>query len=346
MNIIQAYRDSKKRKRMYLFLAVSILLLVIVISSTIRLEGSRWQLFYALYHYFTGTVSIVHQEIDGILLVIRLPRIVMALLAGCALAVAGCVMQSVTRNALASPFTTGVAAASTFGAAVGIVIGANTLLEVILYSFSSSMTCILLVYIVAYRSGISAANVVLVGIGLNYLFSAFTESIRFYAKGYQLEALIQWSFGTLARAHWDGVFYSALATTVCCFLLYRYHVQLDILSSNGDEAAKSLGVNTDRIRFITGAIAVFMTATVLCFTGVIGFVGLIAPHISRSLIGAEHRYGLPFSALVGMILVLTADTIGHYALPPNDIPVGVVMSFLGVPLFIHLVLKKRKTDHA
>ena len=346
MSIMQAYRDSKKRKRMYLLLAVSMLVIAVVLSSTIRLEGSRWQLFYALYHYFSGTISTVHQEVDGILLVIRLPRIMMALLAGCALSVAGCVMQSVTRNALASPFTTGVAAASTFGAAVGIVIGANTLPEVILYSFSASMICILLVYLVSYRSGISATNVVLVGIGLNYLFSAFTESIKFYAKGYQLEALIQWSFGTLARADWDGAFYSALATAACCFSLYRYHVQLDILSANGDEVAKSLGVNTDKIRFVTGALAVFMTATVLCFTGVIGFVGLIAPHISRSLIGTEHRYGLPFSALVGMILVLTADTIGHYALPPNDIPVGVVMSFLGVPLFIHLVLKRRKSDHA
>ena len=346
MTLIQQYWHVKRKKRAYIVTAAVGVMAAFVIASTVRLEGSTWQLFLALYHYFSGTISAEYQEIDGILLVIRLPRLIMALLAGCALSVAGCVMQSLTRNSLASPFTTGVAAAATFGAAVGIVIGASTLPEVILYSFSASMLCVFLVYMVSYKAGTTAASVVLVGIGLNYLFSAFTESIKFYAKGYQLEALIQWSFGTLARADWDSVFYSALAVLVSCFGLYRYHTKLDILYGNNDEAAKSLGVATERVRLVTGVLSVFMTATVLCFTGVIGFVGLIAPHISRSLIGVEHRYGLPFSALIGMLLVLAADTIGHYALPPNDIPVGVVISFLGVPLFIHLVLKRRTGFHA
>ena len=115
-----------------------------------------------------------------------------------------------------------------------------------------------------------------------------------------------------------------------------------MISSNTDEVSKTLGVDAEKIRLITGCLSVLMTSTVICFTGVIGFVGLIAPHISRILIGGKNLYGIPFAGGVGALLMLVADAIGHFAFPPNDIPVGVVLSFVGVPLFIHLVLKARK----
>ncbi|MDR2349198.1 MAG: iron ABC transporter permease, partial [Deltaproteobacteria bacterium] len=122
----------------------------------------------------------------------------------------------------------------------------------------------------------------------------------------------------------------------------RYALKLDVIAMNDDETAKSLGINPETIRTVSGFLAVLITATIISFTGVIGFVGLISPHMARIIIGNEHKYFIPFSGLLGSILLLCADTLGRFALYPVNIPVGIVVSFLGVPLFVHLILSAGK----
>lgn len=341
--IIKKYDENNQRKFiMLIYLSVAILICGVIFSS-IGMKGSWYQLFEAIWQYATGTLAIAeNKEENAIILIMRIPRICMAIIVGMILSIAGGVMQSVTRNYLVSPFTIGISSASTFGAAIAIILGSNNIWILILCAFLMSMACTILVFGITKKIGITPVSIILIGIALNYLFSAGTESIRYFAKGYQLEALVQWSFGSLSRANWDGVFVTAIIGTICIFIVHGYHLSLDVISSNTDEVSKTLGVDAEKIRLITGCLSVLMTSTVICFTGVIGFVGLIAPHISRILIGDKNLYSIPFAGGVGALLMLVADAIGHFAFPPNDIPVGVVLSFVGVPLFIHLVLKARK----
>ena len=191
--------------------------------------------------------------------------------------------------------------------------------------------------------GLNPSSIVLVGISLNYLFSAMTATIEFFAKEHKLEAVVQWTFGSFNRATWESVLITFIVIVVGLAILIIYSLKLNVMATNSDEMAKSLGINVNKARVVCGMTAILLTATIISFTGVIGFVGLIAPHIARLLIGDNHLYYLPFASVLGGILLLFSDMIGKFILYPVNIPVGIVISFLGVPLFIHLILMKRRS---
>ena len=182
----------------------------------------------------------------------------------------------------------------------------------------------------------------LVGIALNYLFSAMTATIEFFAKEHKLEAVVQWTFGSVNRATWDSVMITFLIVIIGFIILMLFSLKLNVMATNSDEMSQSLGINISEVRVICGMIAILLTSTIISFTGVIGFVGLIAPHIARLLIGDNHLYYLPFASVLGGVLLLFSDTIGKFILYPVNIPVGIVISFLGVPLFVHLILMKKR----
>ena len=273
----------------------------------------------AVARYFDGTIDGgADAAMNKIILLLRLPRVLLAIIAGAGLALAGALMQSVTRNYLVSPFTLGISSAAALGASLCIVLAAGTALDsdlgIITSAFLLSCACGIIVYGIARRSGLSPTTIVLVGIALNYFFSALTATLEFFAQEHKLAAVIQWTFGSLHRASWE---YVAIGGVIV-----------------------ALGIAAALLRTIAGLVAVLMTATIISFTGVIGFVGLIAPHMARFLIGTDHRFYLPFTAVLGAALLLAADTVGKLILYPVTIPVGIVISFLGVPLFIHLILRR------
>jgi iron complex transport system permease protein len=284
--------------------------------------------------------------VNKIILLLRLPRIGLAILAGIGLSTAGAVMQSVTRNPLVSPFTLGVSSAAAFGASICIVFGKGAFLEselgVILSAFLCSLICVVTVYAIAKKIGVNPTVIVLVGISLNYLFSALTATVEFFAKQHKLEEVVQWTFGAFNKSSWESVVICGVACLLSLVFFSRLSLKLDVIALNDDETAKSLGVNPESIRVFGGLTAVLITASIISFTGVIGFVGLIAPHMARILIGNGHRYFIPFSGLLGSILLLSADTLGRFIFYPVSIPVGIVVSFLGVPLFVHLILSAGK----
>ena len=281
-----------------------------------------------------------------IIFLIRLPRIVIALFSGIGLSVAGTAMQAITRNPMVSPFTIGISSASAFGASIAIVFGVTILpksdMGIVLNAFLCSLLCALLIYGVSRKNNMRPESIVLTGIALNYIFSAMTSAIEFFAAEYKLAETVSWTFGTFNGAVWEDTILVIIFVSICTLVILRFSMMLNTVSAGDDELVKSLGINPTVLRIAVGAASVLMTSSIISFTGVIGFVGLVAPHIARMIMGNDHRYLIPFSAVTGAALMIIADTIGRLLLSPVTIPVGIVVSFVGVPLFIHLIINKKE----
>lgn len=342
------YRSIRRKKDLYICIAIVCTLVCGYIFTTLGMENvGLGQTIVAIQKMLEGSLNEGPDvATNKIILLLRMPRIALAILAGIGLAVSGAVMQSITRNYLVSPFTLGISSAAAFGASICIVFGTGVFfqseLAMISSAFAASCGCGIIVYGISKKMGVKPSSIVLVGIALNYLFSAMTATIEFFAKEHKLEAVVQWTFGSFNRATWEGVAITAVVLLLCFTVLMMYCLQLNAMASNDDEMVRSLGVDVERIRTVGGLLAILMTSTVISFTGVIGFVGLIAPHMARFVIGNDHRFYLPFAAILGSLLLLLSDTIGKFILYPVNIPVGIVISFLGVPLFVHLILSKGK----
>lgn len=289
--------------------------------------------------------SLVDEQQSRVLLYLRLPRVVMAMVSGAALAFAGVLMQAITRNPLVSPYTIGVSSAAAFGASIAIMFGvgfsAAGLYFVPLTAFLFALGCAVLVFSMAWLRGMGGQTMILTGIALMYLFSAMTASVQFIATQEQLARVVHWTFGSLNGIGWDAVAVAAAALAIAVPLAQAKAWQFNALTTAGDEVARSLGIDVSLLRGLAVVLSVVVSAVVISFTGVIGFVGLIGPHVARLIIGADHRYLLPFSCICGAMLLLLADTVGRLAFSPTVIPVGIVVAFVGVPVFLHLVLSRR-----
>jgi iron complex transport system permease protein len=182
---------------------------------------------------------------------------------------------------------------------------------------------------------------ILAGIALMYLFSAMTGILQYFGEEKAVAEVVFWMFGSLGRASWDKLPFVAVILALCIPILMLKAWDLNTLGA-GDESAKSLGVHVDQTRAICFILASLMTAGVICFTGTIGFIGLVAPHICRMAIGGDNRYLIPASGLFGAVLLLSADTIARQVLAPTILPVGLVTAFMGVPLFLYLILRRKR----
>lgn len=281
-----------------------------------------------------------------VLLELRLPRSLMALVSGAGLALSGAAMQGITRNPLVSPYTVGISPAAAFGASLAILAGAGNVMQgpylIVAAAFFCAVGCAAMVLTFAALRGVSATMLVLCGVGLTYLFGALTASVQFIASEQQLAAIVQWSFGSLNGITWRELGITGAVLLVCAPVLLAHAWALNAFAAGGDDTAATLGFAVRRVRATVTVTAVMITAAIVSFTGVIGFVGLVAPHIARLLSGGDHRWLLPCSALTGAALVLAADMAGRLLFAPVIIPVGIVVAYIGVPLFLHLLLSNRK----
>lgn len=277
---------------------------------------------------------------------LRLPRVIMGVIAGIGLAISGTVMQGVLRNPLVSPFTLGISSAAAFGASLAIMFGVGFTTSgtylIILNAFIFALACAFLVYGISWIRGVTPETMILAGIALTYLFSALTATLQFIGTEQQLQSIVFWMFGSLTRVDWNGVLVVSIILVIALPLLMRYAWAMNAMASGGNEVAKSLGINTSMVGIVSSLLAVLITAAIISFTGVIAFVGLVGPHIARLIIGGDHRFLIPYSGIVGGILVVAADTIGRTVFSPVIIPVGIVISYLGVPLFINLILTRKR----
>ncbi|MDD2353613.1 MAG: iron ABC transporter permease [Atribacterota bacterium] len=288
-----------------------------------------------------------------IILNIRLPRIIAALIAGISLAVSGAVMQCTLRNPLASPYTIGISHGAMFGAAFAIILfgigGAessgrifiNSPYLVTFFAFAGAMLAALVILLLARLRKFTPEAMILAGIAMGSLFSAGTMVIQYFANDLQLASMVYWTFGDLGRPLWTevGIMAIVMIFSLTFFIYKRW--DYNALES-GEESAKSLGVETERIRLLSISIAAVLISVNVAFLGIIGFVGLICPHLVRILIGGDYRFLIPVSALFGAILLLVSDTIARTVISPIVLPVGILTSFMGAPLFLYLLIKMYK----
>lgn len=272
---------------------------------------------------------------------IRLPRVVVAVLVGSGLALSGALSQAVLRNPLASPFTLGIASGGAFGAALAILFGLASSWAMAGLAFVFATLTSFAILGVARLKNSRPETLILGGVAIMFLCSAATSLLQYLSDEHEMQAIVFWSFGNLGRAGWPQIAIVAAMVLAPLPLLARLSWDLNALVA-GDEAAASLGVEVKRVRVVSVLLISLMAAGSICFTGVIGFIGLVAPHAARLCLGADHRYLFPASALIGAALVVTADAAARTIWAPQIIPIGIVTAFIGVPFFFWLLLRSSR----
>lgn len=283
---------------------------------------------------------------------IRLIRVLAAVIAGVALAVAGCIMQGVLLNPLASDFTLGISQGAAFGAAIAIVTmgagsvgssGADAVIVnnpymVTMAAFVGAIAATVAILLLARYKGISPEAMILAGIAFGSLFTAGTVLIQYFADDVQVASIVFWTFGDIGRASWQELaIMAAITLPVAAYFIFN---RWDYNSlESGDDIASSLGVNVGRTRLVGMMLAALLSAVAVSFLGIIAFLGLVAPHVMRRLIGSDYRYLIPGSCVMGAFLLLASDTISRTIIAPIVLPVGAITSFMGAPLFLYLLVK-------
>lgn len=345
---IESFKKLSRKKLMIILAMAAIMIVASIVTLKLNLKYiSYGELIYVLLHRKDPSVNIV----DRILVWdLRVPRMLSCILAGFALGIAGAVMQCVLRNPLGSPYTLGISNASAFGAAMGIIVlGGGTILgqstvnmtisnpyivtvSAFLWAIIATGIIVLLVKI----TKVSPEAMVLAGVALSSIFSAGISLLQYMYNEYALSTIVFWQFGSMGKAGWDDLrFISVVALFSISFFLYN-RIDYNALDS-GDEVAASLGVNVERLRILSLTVAALVTASVVAFMGIVAFVGLLGPHIVRRFVGNDHRYLLLGSMFLGAIILLISDCIGQVAFD-FTIPVGIITSFLGGPLFLYLLI--------
>ncbi|MFV8394725.1 FecCD family ABC transporter permease [Corynebacterium hindlerae] len=278
---------------------------------------------------------------------IRLPRVIIAIIAGAGLALCGAVMQIITRNPMASPFTTGISNAAAFGAGIaiffGLTIAGSQGAAITLCAFVAAAACSIVVVSISAGARRSATALILAGIALSYLFSALTSGLQYVANEQKLGPILYWAFGDLGRATWQHIGYLTAIVTIGLAYVLINGGKLARLAL-GDEAALALGTPVRRIRVESGIWVTVISASIISVTGVIGFVGLVAPHLASMIIGHDERVRMPLTALIGGLLLLLADLAGRTVVSPVIIPVGIMVSLVGVPMFLWLILRENRKE--
>ena len=273
---------------------------------------------------------------------IRLPRILLACMVGGCLATAGTAYQSVFRNPMAAPDILGASSGACFGAALAILLGFSRS-SVTVLAFGSSLLSVALVYAIARRTrGNQVMSILLAGVMIGSLFSACTSYVKLVADpSNQLPEITYWLMGSLSGARLKDVGFAALPMALGCIplLLIRWRINLLTL---GEEEAHALGVNTNLLRLVVIVCATLVTAASIAVSGMIGWVGLVIPHLARKLVGSNYRYLLPASMLAGAAFLLTVDDVSRCLLAV-EIPIGILTAFIGAPFFIYLILRREKT---
>ena len=279
---------------------------------------------------------------ENAVLNVRLPRIVMAVLVGCSLSAAGATFQGVFRNPMASPDILGASNGAAFGAALAILLGCSAR-YITVYAFIGSILTVALVFLIAQRApGVRVVNLILAGIMIGSLFSAGTSYLKLVADpSNQLPAITYWLMGSLSGVRLEHVLPAAIPMTIGLVPLLLLRWRLNLLSL-GDSEARALGVNTDLLRAVLILCATLVTAASISVSGVIGWVGLVVPHLCRKLIGSDNRGLLPCSMLLGGAFLLLVDDVSRNLLA-TEIPIGILTAVVGAPFFIFLLLRKEKT---
>lgn len=330
------------------FIAVMLCAVVIIAGVSIAFGSTKIpldQVYKSLINQILPGTFEVFGKYEDIVIDIRAPRVLMAVGAGAGLAIGGCITQSVLRNPLATPYTLGISSSACLGAALSMIYGFAIIQGVygqILNAFIFSLLPVAVILAASARKSMSPTTMVLCGIAISYVASACNTIMQYFADPTAVKSVVFWSIGDLNNSLlWQTpyVFAISLIAFVVAMVMSK---DLDILRM-GDDTAKGLGISVNAVRTAAIVTACLVTATIVSFVGAIGFVCLLAPHISRYFVGNSMKYLISSSALVGMTLLLVADILAKTVIAPAMLPVGAVTALFGGPLLIALLIKRKGT---
>ncbi|MGD9677401.1 MAG: FecCD family ABC transporter permease [Vulcanibacillus sp.] len=327
-----------------IFIILSALLIVLAFLSILvgRYPISLSEFFTVLYSKVFSLEHNLPDTLDTVIFNIRLPRILGAILVGAALSVAGTAYQGIFKNPLVSPDILGASAGAGFGAALAIILSMNNL-GIQIMAFAFGLLAVFTTYLISSRFKKSDITLILIlsGILIGTLFSSFISLLKYVADPYEkLPAITFWLMGSLSRITMDDIYFIIIPVVIGIVPLYLVKWRLNIMAF-GDEEAQTLGINTKRIRFIVILTSTLLTASVVSISGIIGWVGLLVPHLARMLVGPNYKVLLPASLLIGSSYLLLVDTLARMILPV-EIPLGILTSIIGAPVFIYLLAYSRR----
>ena len=339
--IDQAYRKNQLKSITFLIALGSLLLVTILLS--LRAGSYETPIGELLKGIFGMSTD---KKINLVVQNYRLPRICTAILAGGGLGLTGCILQAVLRNPLASSSTLGVSQGATFGAAFAIVVLGLTGTDRIgipLCAFLGSMAVAVVILGLSKFRQVSPEGIVLAGVAISSMFTGATTLIQYFANEVQLSTLVFWTFGDLGSTGWEDLGGMGIVVAVLCVYCFMHRWDFNALLS-GEETAISLGVHVKRLTLVNMVLCCLCSSVVVSQVGLISFIGLVAPHIVRMVVGNNHVYLIPGSILGGATLLLLGDLFARTVISPVILPIGAITSFLGGPLFLYLLFKGVKRE--
>ncbi len=343
--------QNVKRIIRYLMVLVIILFFLVIFASSIGSADLSFKDTAKIFgSYVPGinnfiNISDIKPQYFDIITKIRLPRIFISILVGIALASSGVIFQGIFRNPMADPYIIGVSAGASFGATIGLLIATGirilNISSVSLFAFLGAIATTFLVYNISrVRNRVSVLTLLLSGVALSALLSSINSFILMF-EAHDLAKVIFWLMGGLTAASWQQFFVIFPIVVLLLIISSFFLNDLNIISL-GDERATQLGVNTENVKRLLLILASLIAAAAVSVSGLIGFVGLITPHILRLIVGPDHKILYPTSAVAGGIVLLVSDTIARTMLSPREIPVGIITSIIGVPFFLYLLIRSKK----
>ncbi|MDR1690803.1 MAG: iron ABC transporter permease [Candidatus Methanoplasma sp.] len=338
----ESVRKGRKRQILYILLMAAALLILtcysVTISSTTITPVQVYETF--INQIFPGTFD-VPSKTQEIVMNVYAPRVLMAVFVGGIFAIGGCIVQTILKNPLATPYTLGVSSSAAFGAGLSIILGMTAAVGnfgTILNAFIFSLIPAAIILITSAKRSITTTTMILIGISISYLFSAANTIMQYFGEADAVKAALFWSVGDLNGAMFEQLPY--VAATLLFTLAASFYLMKDIdIMRMGDDTATSLGVNVKAVRTASIILACLSTAVAVSFVGAIGFVCLLAPQISRIFVGNNMRYLLPASLVTGATLLVIADIIAKDLVNPLMLPVGAITALVGAPILIYLLIR-------
>ncbi|MBO4797676.1 MAG: iron ABC transporter permease [Candidatus Methanomethylophilaceae archaeon] len=337
-----------RRKVLFLVSCVVILIVVTVLSCSI---GTGYE--------FTKTLQVLWDHLTGVTYPVRspewwadyyiseniLPGIIMALIAGAGLALAGAVMQSIMENPLADAYTTGISSGACLGAVTAIIMGfsfssAFSSAGIVTNAFIGSLIPALIIIVLVRYVGNSPSTIILIGTALTFFFNSMVTFVMITASAESLQDAYIWQVGSVTNASWADIPLMFAMTVLSAILVQVSSRKLNIMAL-GEKSAKSLGLNVVQFRMLCIILTSVLIASIISFTGIIGFIGLVAPHMVRFILGGDNRFVIPGSIFMGSTVLVLADLVSRLLMPYGNVPLGVVMSFVGAPVFLYLIVRRR-----
>ena len=346
LTLVEKYHLDIFKKIMLLLACIAGIVLAFGLLSVSTYNSlNLWEAYEIIFNHLIGETYPVRSNewwADKYIWSVAIPRGLAAIIAGASLAVAGALMQSLMNNPLADPYSTGISSGACFGAISAIVMGASFATfasdsGIIVNAFIGSMIPALMIILISKKIQMTPSTLILIGTALSYFFNSMVTYMMVTSDADSLQSAYMWQIGSLSTITWDDLsimFFVTLIGSIFSLVMSR---QLNILAL-GDKSAKTLGLDVESFRTLCLTVMAIMTASIVAFTGILGFIGLVAPHVVRLIIGSDNKFVLPISIAFGALLLIIAD----YFAVILALPVGIIMSVIGSPIFFILIVWQKK----